>query len=335
MTSFLIQLKRRTAPLRRAVRYRNRRPLSDACDPDDSVILASSGRSGSTFLAGLLNWDQQFRYLFEPLHPSWVKQFGNQPKQPYLPAGSDNAALLKDVSDAYSGALSNPWIDQYNPQRNPDRRLVKVIRGNLTLAGYTEKFPRSKCIFLLRNPLAQALSAVRGNWKLDPTSFGRQPEFRAKYPELVQHLNQCPSDPFLRAITFWCVENLIPLVELNFSKIKHLRYEDLVTNPQQQIAGLFEYIGKDFDQRVLDLVDVRSKTTRATDKGNPLTRWKTILSDEQQGQASQILQDFGLDSLYDDQGLPGSSIEQVQQALSGNKFVGSAPCVGASSSTSK
>ena len=320
MTRIWTQFNRKTAPLRRALRYRNRKPISDACNSADTILLASSGRSGSTFLAGLLNWDNEYRYLFEPMHPQWVNEFKGFSKRPYLPSGTQNETLLKTVSDSFSGQLSNPWIDQFNGQRHPSRRLVKAIRGNLALPGFSANHPQTRIIYLIRNPLAQALSVIGGSWKLGHEAFTQQPEFQQRYPALCSYLENSPTDSFLSAITFWCVENFVPFNEIEAQSIHFVNYENLISDPRNELKQLFEFIGKDFDEQVLELVNVRSKTSRPTDKGSPLLRWQTKLTQQQQDQALSILADFGLHNLYNVQGMPVMTFDQVQAAIGNNPF---------------
>ena len=318
MQRILTQFKRKTAPLRRWIRHRSRRPYSDSCNPADSIVLASCGRSGSTWLAGLLNWDNEYRYLFEPMHHDWVDEFTRQPRYSYLPSRGSSAAyesLQQSVTDAFSGRLSNPWIDQFNPQRRPARRLVKTIRGNLALPGFVQACPDTPVIFLIRNPMAQALSVVRGGWNLNPEWLSDQTEFSRHYPELCRYLNSISTDPFQKAIVFWCIENFIPINELDRPSVQFTHYEEIVSAPATELQDLFRFIGKPFDERVLEKVQIPSKTSRRSDKNDPLTRWRSQLTALQQKQAQRTIADFGLSGLYTEQGTRGASVAQVRQDI--------------------
>lgn len=316
MQRILTQFKRKTAPLRRRLRHRSRRPLNDSCNAADSIVLASCGRSGSTWLANLLNWDSEYRYLFEPMHHVWVDEFTRQPRYAYLPSNGtapEAQELLQLVVDAFSGRISNPWIDQFNPQRQPSRRLVKAIRGNLVLPGFVRACPDTPVVFLIRNPMAQALSVVRGGWQLNPEWLWSQTEFAEHYPELCRYLKTISTDPFQKAIVFWCLENFIPINELDGPSIRFTHYEDILGDPASELRNLFQFIGKPFNEQVLERVQIRSKTTRSSDNDNPLTRWRNNVTPLQQKQAQQVIADFGLSRLYNDEGIRGANAPQVRK----------------------
>ena len=70
-------------------------------DPGKTVFLAGTGRSGTTWLAGLINHDQSYRDVFEPFHPGKVEALGgfksyliiHGPSPTEEPAGTDKVGL--------------------------------------------------------------------------------------------------------------------------------------------------------------------------------------------------------------------------------------------------
>ena len=50
-------------------------------DYRDTILLAGSGRSGTTWVSDIMNYDNEYRYIFEPFHPRKVdfsKEFGHR-----------------------------------------------------------------------------------------------------------------------------------------------------------------------------------------------------------------------------------------------------------------
>ena len=54
---------------------------------EDTIIVAGTPRSGSTWIMGLLGWLPGYTTLFEPLHPNWFRGSYNSGFRPrtYLP----------------------------------------------------------------------------------------------------------------------------------------------------------------------------------------------------------------------------------------------------------
>lgn len=118
-------------------------------DPSTAIILAGSGRSGTTWLEEILCGLPGIQPIFEPLHPRFnlevrrltgieTRQLENQEAflhAWYLAPDDEQPAWTALLENVLSGRLRNHWTDQERRTYFPDRYLVKEIRANLML-GY-------------------------------------------------------------------------------------------------------------------------------------------------------------------------------------------------------
>ena len=100
---------------------------------ENTVLLCGSGRSGTTWLANIINNDNLFRYMFEPFHPEQVSIVKHFNSRQYLRASNKKEEFLLPATRILSGRVRNLWIDRYNKKIFPKRRLIKDIRINFLL----------------------------------------------------------------------------------------------------------------------------------------------------------------------------------------------------------
>ena len=128
-----MNFKKRLQALKRQCLHPLRRPSSDSNLVENSILLASSGRSGSTWISEVLVENGKLRFLFEPLHPQWVKEFAEFPPRISLNPDQPEAKGSEAISNILNGKIDNPWVDQHNKFKNSQGRLIKCIRANLLL----------------------------------------------------------------------------------------------------------------------------------------------------------------------------------------------------------
>ena len=294
---------RRTAG--RAVRTVQRRGFVDRPGKKPTVLLASSGRSGSTWLQDLLAAAGGYRVLFEPFDTHRVTAFAGWENWGYLRPDADGGAFAADADAVFDGRLRHPYVDQDNRVLLPRRRLVKDIRLNPRLAWLARRRSDLKLILLLRNPFAVVRSQLRIDWTHAPERFLNQPELVADHltPEDAAALAAI-GDPFVQRVAFWAIENVVPLRDLRPGDAAVAYYEALTDDPRGEIARLHAALGLgpvgDLDGRIA----ARSRTTVPKKSGPPPVDGPT---DAQLAASRDVLARFGLDRLYDGpgSGLPG------------------------------
>jgi hypothetical protein len=109
-----------------------------------------------------------------------------------------------------------------------------------------------------------------------------------------------------RHIIDWCVENVVPFSQLQQNDVYLIQYESLCNEPRTELANLFRFLGKSFDDRVLHRFEkVSASSPRSTELlgtstlSSAVTSWQSRLSTADLNFASRATQAFGLDRLYD------------------------------------
>jgi len=285
------------------------------------VILAGTGRTGSTWLGDLINHDNHFRVIFEPLAPSHVPLVNHFKWGQRLTPDCEDTKLTQPVHDILAGRVKSAWSDQYNRRFMARNRLIKFIRANLMLGWIRAHYPTIPIILLLRHPCAVAhsmLSLKRWQWNRD--GFKDQPEiFDEILSPFREHvLRDMPL--FERYVTNWCIEYYVPLKELRADQVYPVFYEDLCMDSALHLPPLLKYARGEFNPKVLETMNRPSRVARegsAIHTGEDMALgWRNHVSDEQRATAREIMHRFGLQDLYDENDLP--SQKTISQLLAKN-----------------
>jgi len=277
----------------------------------NTVLVAGSGRSGTTWLAQILNFRKEFRMIFEPFHNQKVEQWRSFPRRLYLSGREESEEVHRLVEAVLRGDIRNRWADSYNTKFFCRKRIVKDIRINLMLDYIHTNFPRLPIIFLMRHPCAVALSRMRLGWDRWDTDLG---DFLGQENLMEDHLAGFREilagceDGFEREICFWAVENFLPVKQLSREKILFLSYEQLATEPKRELERVFCYLNRDYDERVWNAVDRNSRTTwrkgPVPSGAERVAAWEGLLEDGQKRRAVEILEAFGLSRIYAEDPMP-------------------------------
>ena len=225
-----------------------------------AVNIIGTGRSGTTWLAHILNYDETYDYVFEPLHynkPGIKALFG---RRKYIRRDCVDKRYTDVLRDIFSG----------------NRRLTKSVRAHLLVPwihnNISDKDKDCKLIYLLRNPGAVALSWADRNWDARKvlTEIWNQPELLNDYPLIAEIKSQIENDIikwglFERQVLTWAIENYVALDYLkNFNNWLLVCYEDLITDTENQIARIYKFLNqKKYDlKRIMETIKKPSPTCR-------------------------------------------------------------------------
>lgn len=288
------------------------------------IWIVGDGRSGTTWISNLINNRKQYRYMFEPFHPTefpWMNKFK---KFQYIRPNNTSKYFLNRGRVIFSGQLQHPRIDRHNQYENLHGLLVKDIHTHLFINWVDTHFPNVKKVMILRHPCAVALSKMRlkrWNWPQNPNIFFSQPELCQDYLAGFEHFIEKANTMtlFERYILTWSILHYVPLQQLNNQQIHLVFYEELCTNPERELSRLFTYLGEptNIDLGLQKILKTPSRTSRdhsAIIAGTDLiSGWRHNLTWEQIKSAIDILENFGLDQIYNDTLSP--SIEQADRWL--------------------
>ena len=273
-------------------------------DHGDSVLVAGSGRGGTSWLAEAVSAAGGYRYVFEPFHPGKVRAALPFGYRRYLRPHERRLDLLEPASRILGGRVRGPWTDRFQRGFVHRRRLIKEIRANLFLGWLAQNFPGMPVVFVLRHPCAVAHSKTRLGWRSRLEEFLGQPELVEDFLAPVAERMRAARSEFERHVFAWCVENRVPLAQLRRGQAHLVFYERLCENPDQELAQLFGYLGSGGVERALRALRKPSSLSRAGSEihsgGSPSRGWVREVGEAEIRRATEILALFGLDGIYGD-----------------------------------
>lgn len=285
--------------------------------PEDTVLLAAVGRSGTTWLSDLIRDGTSCRVIFEPFVPSRVPLARPLGYLTYIPRGSAATVAQREAARRIlSGHLGrNPWTDKENHLWIARRRLVKAIRANLMLGWLVREFPGLKVILLMRHPVAVAHSWRRLGWGRELDGERTDLEILTAQSALVRrhlaHLVESverATEPFERHLYEWCILNIVPLRECRPAELHLMFYETLYARPEQELERLGAFLGRRLHPRIysrLDRPSSQSTSTSAIATGaDPIAHWKSVVTPGEVERAMTILAQFDLDQVYGEAEMP-------------------------------
>jgi Sulfotransferase family len=272
-----------------------------------TVLLAGSGRSGTTWLADVVNYDNAYRYMGEPFtreHVNAVKHFA---RLQYIRPEESGDEYFEAVRAILEGRIRSPWADNSNRRLVSRKRLIKDDRCTLMLAWMIRRFLGMPVVFIRRHPLAVAYSRIRSNWRVRNREvyFG-QSELMADHLGPFRDLMTSQRSELEGHVVDWCVENLVPHRHLRAHDACFVDYEALVADRESEFKRIFTYIGKPFDARAIERSKRLSVTTFLGRDGpkrkasRDMRLWREVLGNAEISSAMEIVKRFGLDQLVKD-----------------------------------
>lgn len=104
-------------------------------DHRSAVFVAGSSRSGTTWLADVLNYRNDFRYVHEPLGPGQLASMAHYRSGQYLRPDKHAPRYVEPMRAVLSGRVRGRALDRYNRKLVATKRLVKDVDANLLLGG--------------------------------------------------------------------------------------------------------------------------------------------------------------------------------------------------------
>jgi hypothetical protein len=278
----------------------------DLGDHRNSVFLAGSARSGTTWVAEIINHRNGYRLVFEPFHPGKVGICRGFRRKQYLRPDDRREEYLGPARRILTGGLRSPWTDRFNRKLVARRRLIKDIRANLLLGWMAENFPGMPIVLLMRHPCAVAASRLALGWRDNLSETMEQEELVEDFLLPVEAGIRDARDAFERHVFSWCIENYVPLRQFGPREIHLSFYENFLVHPEEETRRLFAFLGEAFDGRVWRALGRPSPLSRRGEAPS-LDAWRRSVTDAQLERAVEILGLFGLDRVYGEGAMPDPS----------------------------
>ena len=290
----------------------------------NTVWIIGDGRSGTTWLGDIINWEKNFREMFEPFHPDMIESAKPYALHQYIRVNDDSdnyfASLMNDI---FTGKFKHKRVDEINKSIFYNGLLVKDIFGNLIASWVQERYPDIKIILLIRNPFEVALSKENKKnwgWMEDPKLFLNQKELYEDFLQPFEKIIRNVSDDYIeRQIMIWSIIHYVLFQQIKKNNLHIVFYESLVNSPKEEISNLMKYIyNQDNIEIPSRLLSVAKKPSRVASenlmKKNPHTKdWKKQLTSVQLHNGLKILSVFKLDKIYGEDFNP--SKQEVENLL--------------------
>ena len=247
----------------------------NAWSDENIIFIFSLPRSGSTLVQRILTGHPQVASISESwlLLPQFYALRPHSVFAEYAHISASNAIqeFYRHLPNGYSDYLNavktlsvSLFSKISSKQPSVTHFVEKTPRNTLVIDEIIETFPKSKFVFLWRNPLAIAASMIEtfglGKWNLYKTKI-----------DLFQGL-----------------ENMVMAYGNIKSRAFTINYEDLIERPEQICKQMFDYLNLPFNTRILSQFSSVEFQGRMGDQTGtneyeainsaPLLKWRTVLN---------------------------------------------------------
>lgn len=280
----------------------------------NTILLAGSGRSGTTWLGNIIGANPGTRIIFEPFDRRRVPQAKDLPLRPYARPDGRYPHWYDFVGDVLTDQIGNDWTNQQRSGWWARRLLIKEIRANLLL-GWIDHCFHPRIVLMTRHPCAVVLSRVRLGWETHIDELLSQPELVEDYLSPYIDVIDAAETAVQRHAVMWCVENLVPLHHLSVSKWVFCTYENLYRQPEIEARRVLQALGIRYSWFSRRAVRQISRVTRPDSPlvaaRDPLTSWQHELGDGEIEDVMSIVRAFGI-TLYGEGPLPQIAREYIR-----------------------
>lgn len=287
-------------------------------DASSAILVAGSGRSGTTWLMSVLSSARGVQPIFEPLYPAASPRahrltgFRGHDRRflssHYLRPGGDYPEWERFLGDALTGKIRSYWTDFERASVFPSRFAIKLIRANLML-GYIHDHFRPSIVYITRHPCAVVNARIGLGWRSTVADILRQDALVEDH--LRPHVDRIAmeTDPLGTHAVWWAVENLVATTELATRPHYRLAYEELCLRPVELARDLAEWLEIRLPRRLEPIVRRPSRLSRRTQSEltveERLSLWKEQLDADGQRRVLSWARRLGLEE-YDEGLLPVS-----------------------------
>lgn len=247
------------------------RKLKTAAPP---ILVFSLPRSGSSWVGEILGNASNALYLREPMTQSNLALNKSQPAEIYIDPIEPLQTYQRFADMTFNGIpIFHKGIVIYPKQwsllERKNRRLVIKEVNPLACDWLIQRY-KPRVIFLVRHPVAVALSYLKLGWintNIKSMFFSNQRLIRCSLKQWEKHLMSITSDFWERqgamqgAVLRFALESL-----KTYSDYKIILYEDLCSNPVEIFQGLFDFSSLFWSEETQKLTIERSS---GSDKSQP------------------------------------------------------------------
>jgi hypothetical protein len=282
-------------------------------DVSNTLLVISTGRSGSTWLGELLSRAPNCRLICEVFKSETSPLFVEFSRNLYLDEGQENPKIDLLIQRALSGKIRSKTSDQFNHSRRPTYRVLKEIYTTNLLPHISDLYPNVPIIYLIRHPLAVAWSWTQLRWGA-LGQFTHQNELMDKY--FVAQREMIMQHSFVTNVYSWCLQNTVPIHSSRRNSLLVVFYEDLARRPDEELHRIELFLHRHSpghwrewkpDLTEIDRTSVAGSVGEKSGRWSVDTRvdwWQREVPPNLVSAGLEVVTGFGLDWIYGDDPMP-------------------------------
>lgn len=285
---------------------------------NENIMLFSTPRGGSTWLAEILQtvpktaliWEPLFKYrkhknnTINPFAYPEIHSVGFSWNQP-IPENAEWDEAYSFFEDLLNKKIVNLKIYRFNNLskiNEAENFIYKFCFGNMLIDWFVKNF-NHKTILFVRHPGAVIASQLKRGWNYTK----KNPEYKVgnfKHNEVyLQYADilKTVKTPEENLAATWALTNLLPLMSHNNDKEwLTVAYENLYMNPENEIARISERLKITFPENILEQINTQSFTSNdkvaTADKQKQLNKWKDFFTQKQIDNIFGIINQFNFEA---------------------------------------
>jgi hypothetical protein len=260
-----------------------------------AVLVAGSGRSGTTWVGNVIAEMTHTRPMFEPFLLTPTLRFVETDKRSHSDEGVEFSSSLygspdrpldpyhhDGITQILSGRVRSAWIDRATKPAVYRGRTIKDIRANMLLGYIARHWPELKMVWLVRDPrdVIDSQLAARGpgwyfDWSLE-VMLQQESLRRDWFCRLdTQWLRETTGSVVGRLAHRWCLENAVPAAQgiAHCKAALRVDYDALCTSEMLWNEIASHVSGKIWDSSKLRIVASRRSSTSRSGSERARTKW--------------------------------------------------------------
>jgi len=292
-------------PLKQFVRAR----FIDAGGVHNAVVVAGSHRSGTTWAASILNYDERYRDMYEPFNGARVAPNAHFTYGLYIRPDDPAPEHAAAAERVLAGRLRDSSVDQRNMRFFATRRIIKETHANLWIAWLHRRYPSVRIVMVVRHPFAVAHSRRMQNRATHLEPYLNQPHLLADYLAPFAEVIRGARGDFEQHVANWCVQHYVPFRQFRRGDVHVLYYEDLCLDADRALRDACAFLGRPYDVSALTSLWKPSFTAR---KDSPIRtgvtqlidEWRQKVTADERAAGLSLLRAFSLDRVYGEEPEP-------------------------------
>lgn len=287
----------------------------------EAILIASLGRSGTTWLGNILSGLNGYKMLNEPLRPEDPTEYEARYRHRLYVKENDPAPRLREkLEKAFTGQVPQSYKWDLRSEGRLGMLLehiwnrkvvVKSTRSLRLLPWIHRTFDLKGTVILIRHPCAVISSMLKsGGWGYDRLEQNGVSPFDQAVGEqapasvaerLRSDIEGTTTNPEILA-HMWAIDYHVALNhhENTEGKFSHLvTYEHLLTEGQRCVRGLCAFLGVEPNEEVFQQLNWASRTASdqlsTEDTSRQLRKWKEHLDEDTVERVLSIVHSYDLD----------------------------------------